>query len=297
MEETEKIPEEIAEKISEEPLQETEGVEDTTEGTTEETIAETTEEISEAPLQETEEDEKITEVPPLEVCREEGQEDIDKGVEKANRAKERRSTLRFFAIILVIVAIFFGVRTYWVKTFSGVKVDGSSMSNTLTDGDWLLMKRTTKAKRGDIIVVHVENYEEIQRENEGLPSNRQLKYLIKRLIAVEGDSLYCIDGQIYIRYKGEEEYAPLKESYAYYGDEKVADANRQAYDFAEYTVGEGEIFFLGDNRKPGGSVDSRYKEGYSHLKEPGRLYRRSDIEGVVPKWALKRRALIEKIFF
>ena len=50
-------------------------------------------------------------------------------------------------------------------------------------------------------------------------------------------------------------------------------SNKAAYDFAEYTVGKDEIFFLGDNRC--NSLDSRYQEGFSALSD--RLYKEEDV--------------------
>ena len=56
----------------------------------------------------------------------------------------------------------------------------------------------------------------------------------------------------------------------------------------EYEVGEGEIFFLGDNTR--NSIDSRYKQGASHLDG---LYKKTDIYGIVPQWSIDHRAFLE----
>jgi signal peptidase I len=199
--------------------------------------------------------------------------------------KERKSNFRFTAVILALVFLFLGVRLLWVDSFGGVIVDGSSMNQTLKDGDRLLMKYAKKgrAKRGDVIVIYVGDYPECQTVSNG--------YLIKRLIAIEHDKLYCENGQIYICYAGSETYVPLEEPYAYYGQ------YQQNYNFGVYEVGEGEIFFLGDNRShAGSSIDSRYqqKDG-SHLTDG--LYKEEDIYGIVPTWALENCEKIEKFLF
>ncbi len=212
--------------------------------------------------------------------------------ERCYGLKERRSNARFFAVIVALVFVILGFRFYWVDNFGGVQVDGNSMNVTLMDGEQLLVEYTPSGKganRGDIIVVYVENYPEIQATNAYLPESRKVKYLIKRLIAIEGDTVKCEKGQVYIKYAGEEDFVALNEPYAYYESQKA----KESYSFAEYEVGEGEIFFLGDNRVH--SLDSRYKEGSSHL--PNRLYGVEDIFGVVPTWAVKYQSILEKIFF
>ena len=201
------------------------------------------------------------------------------------RFQERRSNARFFVTILLCVLFFFGVRVYWTSNFGGVEIDGDSMNYTLLDGEQLLMKYAHNgkdAKRGDVIVVYVGDYTECASVKSG--------YLIKRLIAIEGDTVKCEDGQVYIQYAGCDGYEKLDEPYAHYR----SAYDKQSYDFGPYKVGEGEIFFLGDNRN--NSVDSRYgvTQG-SHL--PNRLYKTEDIFGIVPEWAIQNQEILEKIFF
>ncbi len=151
---------------------------------------------------------------------------------------------------------------YGVEIFK-VEVDGASMMQTLQNGEQYYARRTENGEgfeRGDIIVVYVGNYEEFGTT----------EFLVKRLIAIEGDSVKCKDGQVEIRYAGETEWTVLYEPYAYYSQDKTK------YDFAEYTVGEDEVFFLGDNRC--NSLDSRYKEGFSRLNK---LMIEQDVYGVL----------------
>ena len=201
------------------------------------------------------------------------------------RFKERQSNARFLAAILLLLIFFSGLRFYWTNTFGGVQIDGDSMKNTLFDNQQLLMKYSDNgldAKRGDVIVVYVGGYTECASVGSG--------YLIKRLIAIEGDTVKCHDGQVYIQYAGTDQYVRLEEPYAHYR----SDYDKLSYDFGPYKVGEGEIFFLGDNRN--NSVDSRYglPQG-SHLSN--RLYKVEDIFGIVPEWAIENQKILEKIFF
>ena len=199
--------------------------------------------------------------------------------EDAFRFKEKKSNIRFYCIVLCLIALFVGFYIYWKSNFGGVTVSGRSMMNTLYSGEQLLMKHVDgeDAKRGDVIVVYVGGYKEF---NDGT------EYLIKRLIAVEGDRVKCTDGQISIMYAGTDTWVDLDEPYARY-------VNKDAYDFKEeYYVGEGEVFFLGDNRNESG--DSRYNDNGSRLN---RLYKVEDIIGVVPQWAIDYQPILEKIFF
>ncbi len=197
--------------------------------------------------------------------------------------KERRSNARFLCAILSAFILFMAFSAWWTGSFGGVVVDGSSMNQTLYDGETLLMKYAKRgaAQRGDVIVIYVGGYEECK--------SVKGDFLIKRLIAIEGDKVRCDNGRIEIMYAGESEWTELNEPYAYYGN------YRFDYDFAEYTVGAGEIFFLGDNRSgKGSSVDSRYQEDMSHLEK---LYKETDIYGIVPAWAIEHHQILSKIFF
>ena len=190
------------------------------------------------------------------------------------RYKSRRSTTIFYCVLALIVVAALGFRIYWTNTFGGVYVDGNSMYPTLHSGDELLMKYGGDAERGDVIVVDVRSYgDEYDFGN--------TQFLIKRLIAVEGDAVYCEDGEVYIRYAGTTEFVPLDEPY-------IPDG--EIYSFGTYEVGTDEIFFLGDNRL--NSKDSRYKEGLSHLDC---LYKESDIYGIVPEWAIKYKEILKYI--
>lgn len=210
--------------------------------------------------------------------------ELQGGTEKTPLWKKESSGYGFYIFLAVLLALFLGFRVWWTNNYGGVQVDGESMRETLQDGDKLLMHYIENGEgleRGDVIVVYVGDYEECKSIDGG--------YLIKRLIAVEGDKVKCTDGRLEICYAGTEEYVLLDEPYASY-----IDRSKEDYDFEEYTVGEGEIFFLGDNRH--NSCDSRYRErGGSHLD--GKLYKATDVFGVVPDWAIQYGDLLEKIFF
>ncbi len=138
--------------------------------------------------------------------------------------------LSFLLYVVVVVGITFliihyvGQRTY---------VSGSSMENTLSDGDNLIVDKITyrfsDPKRYDIIVFPYQ-YEENT-------------YFIKRIIGLPGETVQIVDGTIYI--DGE----ALQESY---GREVMKNSGLAA---DPVTLGEDEYFVLGDNRND--STDSR----------------------------------------
>lgn len=207
--------------------------------------------------------------------------------------KENRSNRRFFTALLLVFFVLFVLVGAWRMRFGGVEVSGSSMENTFHNGDYLLMQHYRdgdELEYGSVIVVNIGEYEEVQAYNaeqrKKNPNWVDTTIIIKRLIAKEGDTVRCKNGKVEVRYAGQTSYTTLSEPYAKY-------SNPQNYDFkTEYVVGEGEIFFLGDNREV--SMDSRYNEGYSHLSG---LYKQSDIYGIVPQWAIEHKETLEKIFF
>lgn len=122
----------------------------------------------------------------------------------------KTSDLVFLAVCIVFIAAVFIFRGWWRNHYGGVIVVGSSMRETLHDQDELFVRYSldgTEAQRGDVIVVYVGDYEEC--------ADMQGKYIIKRLIAIEGDKVRCTDGQVEICYAGTQEYVPLDEPYAY----------------------------------------------------------------------------------
>ncbi len=138
--------------------------------------------------------------------------------------------LNFVLYLIVVLGI-----TFLIITFVGQRtyVSGSSMENTLSDGDNLIVDkityRFTDPKRFDIIVFPFKYQEDT--------------YYIKRIIGLPGETVQIVDGTIYI--DGE----VLEESY---GREVMKNAGIAA---DPITLDEDEYFVLGDNRND--SSDSR----------------------------------------
>ena len=142
--------------------------------------------------------------------------------------------VREILIFLLYVAVVVGV-TFLIIHFVGQRtyVSGSSMENTLSDGDNLIVDKLTyrfsDPKRYDIIVFPYQ-YEDNT-------------YFIKRIIGLPGETVQIVDGTIYIN--GE----VLGESY---GREVMKNSGMAA---DPITLGDDEYFVLGDNRND--STDSR----------------------------------------
>ena len=132
------------------------------------------------------------------------------------------------AVIMIIFMLLFRI----------VIVSGSSMFDTLRNGDWLLVTGSVLYKEpqpGDIIVASKDSF------NDGEP-------IIKRVIATEGQTV-DIDfdaGIVYV------DGAALEESYTY------TPTNVQEGIIFPITIAEGCIFVMGDNRN--GSKDSRHPD-------------------------------------
>ena len=129
-----------------------------------------------------------------------------------------KENLPYILIIIIVLLI----RQFLITP---IRVSGSSMDTTLSDGEIMLLYKQGHIDREDIIV--------IDKSVEG-------SYIIKRVIAMPGEKIKCVNNIIYIN---DEKYA---DTYAY----------GQTFDFEEITLKKDEFFVLGDNRLV--SKDSRY---------------------------------------
>ena len=130
--------------------------------------------------------------------------------------KEKLKEILPYIIILVEVILF---RTFIATP---VIVNGPSMQETLHTNDILILRRTSKINRYDIVV-----------------ANHNGDKLIKRVMGIPGDKIKCVSGTIYVNNEEVSSYG--------YGT---------SFDFAQVILGENEYFLIGDNRED--SLDSRY---------------------------------------
>lgn len=143
----------------------------------------------------------------------------------------------FFIVALIIAIVVF-------RYFIGVSfVSGDSMELNLMDGDCVVyLRQVPKYERGDIVSVWV-------------PSGH---YYVKRVVAVENDVIDIRDGEIYINDELiEEEYV-------------IGQTDKQLKAVLyPYTVREGNVFVLGDNREK--SMDSRTFGEVSRIQIRGKI--------------------------
>ncbi|WP_042373973.1 signal peptidase I [Streptacidiphilus neutrinimicus] len=188
-------------------------------------------------------------------------------------AKKQRSFWRELPILIVVaLALALLIKTFLVQAFS---IPSGSMENTLQVGDRVLVDKLTpnfgsKPSRGEVVVFHdpsdwlagepgeqpssntvVRGFQDVMSWIGLMPSVNE-KDLIKRVIAVGGDTISCTGtGPVYVNGK------PLNEPYLYPGSTPCGDKN-----IPTFKVPANSIYVMGDHRQD--SLDSRY-----HADEPG----------------------------
>lgn len=162
-------------------------------------------------------------------------------MEESRGAARGRSLIRNLLESLLAAAL--------LVTFvaSGVAISGDSMEPTLFSGEravvprfetWLHRLGIGSFERGDVV------YFPSPEQERGAVCPWFCTHLIKRIVAVGGDTLAINHGQLILN------GVPVAEPYL--------EASWQgSFSMPETPVPEGHVFVLGDNRGPYGSFDSR----------------------------------------
>lgn len=136
--------------------------------------------------------------------------------------KSFKSFLKEYGPFLLAIIVIILIRTF---ICSPINVNGTSMSNTLEDGDIMILNKIGLKKginRFDIVVIRTDK-----------------KYLIKRVIGLPGETVSYKDEKLIINGK------IIKDKYNLNNTE----------DFEPVKIGKNEYFVMGDNRNV--SNDSR----------------------------------------
>ncbi|MCC6155611.1 MAG: signal peptidase I, partial [Candidatus Hydrogenedentes bacterium] len=158
-------------------------------------------------------------------------------------SERTRITFKDIRTIVSVVLLFFLLPffyLYFVKNMRFYEVPTESMKSTLLPGDRIVASQPGQYARGDVVV---------------LPDpNDPGHYLVKRLVAFEGDTVEITNGNLLINGH------PIAEKYATAAEDNLSP----------YEVPDGAVYLLGDNRN--NSEDSRaWQEDVSQTELRGRV--------------------------
>lgn len=143
---------------------------------------------------------------------------------KINKEHTVKDTLREMIPYVIIILSVVLIRTFLITP---IKVNGTSMTDTLQHGDTMILNKISMKfkdiERYQIVVIKTDE-----------------SYLIKRVIGLPGETIEYKDGKLYINDKELED--------PYYKDENTLD-------FTKVTIPKDYYFVMGDNRSD--SIDSR----------------------------------------
>lgn len=154
-------------------------------------------------------------------------------------------------LVAIIVATIASVFIFFNYIMGITVVDGTSMTPTLKTGDILLVWKLPKT------IAAVTNSQYLPARSKVVivtePNNPKKQY-VKRVIAVPDEQVDVKDGKIIVFNK--------EKPAGFYPDSRPYGAKLLPTESEfQVSVGSGQVFVMGDNRKSGGSIDSRSSIG------------------------------------
>lgn len=170
-------------------------------------------------------------------------------------ATTSKSTSREYLEALLVAALFLGFsNTFVLKTFY---IPSASMESTLLVGDHLIVNRFIYGQTPDAAAMPIRSPERgdvvIFRSVEDPRVD-----LVKRCVAVGGDTVEVLNKQLYVNGERVEEsaYVAHRDSHVFSRRARASAHELRRDNLAPVRVPDGHFFFLGDNRDE--SYDSRY---------------------------------------
>lgn len=161
---------------------------------------------------------------------------LGKLLDRYDLSEKKKNIIKMFVYILVIVLL----ALLWnAFLMSPLKIVGHSMNPSLSEGDVVFVNKLSY-KFGDVerydIVVFPYKYDNSRK-------------LVKRVIALPNEKVEIKDGILYVNDEKLEEY------YGIYKKRNDGEQSTTYVNWGPVTLGDDEIFVLGDNRNQ--SDDSR----------------------------------------
>ena len=187
--------------------------------------------------------------------------------EKIYSIRNYWSWMNFFVVLLSVLILFAVARNH---IFMCVQVSGRSMYPTVQNNDYLLvMKSAIEYRRGDVVIFYSQSLN---------------KLLIKRVIAIPGDEVCTIDGDVYLKKSGRTVFERVDEYYLDIKHSTWRTSYAYGRDLPETKIEDGEVFVMGDNRTD--SLDSRVL-GAVPIE---------DVKGVVSQFVIDNRNWLQFVY-